>query len=320
MRIRLVFWNLGRICLVLAMSLIFPLLWSVHDSDGQILSFGLTILITAAVGGILCLICHKEKNCSLRKREGYALVTFAWVMATILGALPFMFSGVCNNFADAVFETMSGFTTTGSSVLSNLETLPPSILLWRALTHWLGGMGIVVLLVALISGSGTMHLYNAEAPGNDLSERLTPRISNTSKILWLTYIVLTIIMVIVLKIEGMSLLDALSHAFASIATGGFSSRSASVAAFDSPLIEWTLIFFMFISGANFAYFYFLIIKRKNLFFRSEEFRVYTGVVLVATALICAILLITNYYEGSSLEFIIRESCFQVVSIITTTGF
>lgn len=321
MRLGLVCWNLGKISMVMSITILLPVFWAVFTHEDTVYPLLFTFFLALAIGICLLVIFRKNRNQALRQREGFALVTFGWLLAAILGTLPYIWSGMIPDFISAFFESMSGFTTTGGTVLTDVEIHPQSMLMWRMLTHWLGGMGIVVLVVALsIHSKGSSNLYNAEAPGSTHTERLTPKISDTSTIMWVTYLGLTIVLIFLLKIEGMSFFDAICHALSTVSTGGFSTRNDSIAAYSSPFIQWTIILFMFLCGANISYIYFLLIKRKNYYLHHEDFRVYLSVLLLSSLLVTLILMNFNTYGGSSAEYYIRQSCFQVVSVVTTTGF
>lgn len=254
----------------------------------------------------------------LSRRDGVGIVMFGWLITVAIGALPFLFSRTISDVISALFESVSGFTTTGASVLDHMETLPRSILLWRAVTHFLGGMGILVLCVAIIPylGVGGMQIYRAEVAGPS-KDRLTPRIASTAKLLWGVYLLLNGSQILLLRWAGMSWFDATCHAFASLATGGFSTRSVSVLAFDSVWIEVILTVFMFLGGVNFA----LILRalRGDVlnFFRDPEFRLYLVVIGLATLVIS---FNTWGHDHSSVAGTLRPVVFTVVSIITTTGF
>jgi trk system potassium uptake protein TrkH len=245
-------------------------------------------------------------------------VTFGWTFFALFGSLPFVFSGAIPSFLDAFFETMSGFTTTGSTILTNIEAIPESLLLWRSMTQWLGGMGIIVLSLAILPmlGVGGMQLFKAEVPG-PTADRLKPRIQDTAKLLWGVYVLLTSAEIILLMLGNMSFFDALNHAFTTMATGGFSTRNASVAAYDSAFIDWVITVFMFLAGINFSLHYLALRGRVLDYVRNEEFRFYVTLTLFG------IVLITLFNMGSSYDSILdslRFSAFQVVSILTTTGF
>lgn len=276
-----------------------------------------TGLVTMSVGAGLFLSNKKLNQNSIGKREGYIIVTLAWVFISIFGSLPYMLSGVAPTFADAFFETMSGFTTTGASVFTYIEDIPKGVLFWRALTHWIGGMGIIVLSLAVlpILGIGGMQLFVAEVPGVT-PDKLTPRITETAKNLWVIYVVLTFACTIMLMFGGMSLYDSLCHSFATLATGGFGTKNDSVASF-SPYIQYVLIVFMYLAGINFSLHFFLFKRKFRQVFSNDELKNYTIIILLAALVIgVALLLIGN----SSAEKSIRDSLFTVVSIITTTGF
>ncbi|MDH4026883.1 MAG: TrkH family potassium uptake protein, partial [Desulfuromonadales bacterium] len=247
-----------------------------------------------------------------------AIVTFGWTFFALFGALPFVFSGAIPSYLNAFFETMSGFTTTGSTILTDIEAMPPSLLLWRSLTQWLGGMGIIVLSLAILPmlGVGGMQLFKAEVPG-PTTDRLKPRIQDTAKLLWGVYVLLTCIETLLLMAGGMSFFDGLNHAFTTMATGGFSTRNASVAAYNSVYIDWIITIFMFLAGVNFSLHYLALRGKIGDFIRNEEFLFYSSLVIVGTALI-TMLNMGGTYPGFLDN--LRYSAFQVVSIITTTGF
>lgn len=321
MRLGLVCWNLGKIAIVMSITILLPIFWAVFSNESAVYPLLLTFFFALVIGICLLLIFRKQRNQALRQREGFALVTFGWLLAAVLGTLPYIWSGMIPDFSSAFFESMSGFTTTGATVLTDVEIHPKSMMMWRMLTHWLGGMGIVVLVVALsIHSKGSSNLYNAETPGSSHTERLTPKISDTSTIMWTTYLGLTILLIILLKVEGMSIFDSICHAFATVSTGGFSTHNESIAAFSSPFIQWTIILFMFLCGANISYVYFLLVKRKNYYLHHEDFKVYLIVILLASMLVTLILMAFDSYGSSSAEYYIRQACFQVVSVVTTTGF
>jgi len=307
---------LGALLLFLAAALLLPIPVSFYYGDGAATALLLAALLTAVAGVLLFYNCRSDRELSVR--EGFAIVTFGWLAFTLFGALPFVFSGAIPSYLDACFETMSGFTTTGSTILTHIEGLPQSILLWRALTHWLGGMGIIVLSLAILPmlGVGGMQLFKAEVPG-PTADRLKPRIQDTAKLLWGVYVLLTVAETLLLMLGGMDLFEALCHAFATLATGGFSTRDASVAAFDSAYIDWVITLFMFLAGANFSLHYHALRGRLHEFWRNEEFRFYLWVTLGAILMITVCNLGDRY---DSLFDNLRYSAFQAVSIMTTTGF
>ncbi len=308
---------LGSLLLCLGGTLVVPLPISLYYADGVWSAFFISALICCIVGGLVMAACQSKKELSVR--EGFAVVTFGWAVFAVFGALPFLFSGAIASPVDAIFETMSGFTTTGSTILTEIETLPQSLLFWRALTHWLGGMGIIVLSLAILPmlGVGGMQLFKAEVPG-PTADRLKPRIQDTAKMLWGVYVLLTGLETVLLMVGGMSFFDAVCHAFATLATGGFSTRNASVGAYDSGYIDGVITLFMILAGINFALHFHLLRGRFRDFFRSEELRVYLAVIVVATAIIMTF----NWTEDLYAGFVenLRFTLFQVASIMTTTGF
>ena len=309
--------SLGIILMIIGISMVFPLLWSLYYGDSDCRAFFLSSCITLFVGFVSYKDTEAEGN--IQNKEAFCIVVMGWLLASCFGTLPYLLSGTFSSFADAFFETMSGFTTTGASVLSNIEGLPHGVLFWRSFTHWLGGMGIIVLFVALLSslGTGGAQMFRAESPG-PVSEKIKPRISETAKILWYTYLMLTILETILLCLFGMPLFDALCHTFGTLATGGFSTKNASVGYYSSPGIEWVIIIFMFLSGANFALHYHAF-RAKSLkgYWRNSEFKVYSCIILIVIVLITFNINTDGY---KSLGESIRGAAFQVVSIITTTGY
>jgi len=318
MRWKMVLASLSRLLIVVGLSMTIPLIWALYFNDGSWPAVVYSMVITIG-SGIIIYILFPLENTHLRYIEGYLIVTCAWLAVVLFGTLPYLFSGTMN-FTDALFETMSGFTTTGASILKDVEAMPEGILMWRSLTQWLGGMGIIVLFVALVArfGPGANRIFNAEAPGPVL-EKLTPRISDTAKNLWKFYMIFTLMQIILLAIAGMTFYDAMSHTFTTIATGGFSTKNASIGFYlDNAFIQLIIILFMFLGGTNFALYY-LVLKNKTLkvFLHNEEFMLYFKIVIIATVLV-SISLYLNMPEGQGILPI--TALFQVVSILTTTGF
>ena len=235
---------------------------SFYYKDGVFLELFSASLLTLFVGVVVMFITrHKRKE--LKKREGYVIVTFGWIFMSLAGTLPYIFTGAIPSFTDAFFETMSGFTTTGASILNDIEIIPKGVLFWRSITHWIGGMGIIVLAIAILPllGIGGMELFAAESPGPS-SDKLHPRITDTAKRLWLIYVAYTVIETILLKLAGMNLFDAVNHSLSTLSTGGFSTKNASIAFYnDQPIIQYIIILFMFLAGTNFVLSYFMF-KRK----------------------------------------------------------
>nr|WP_152734615.1 potassium transporter TrkG [Marinifilum sp. N1E240] len=297
----------------LFLSLIVSLIYGESDS----LAFLKAGLITLVVGSLSYLTSKGVKK-DLGKREGYIIVSLVWVVFSIFGCLPYLFSGAIPNVTNAFFETMSGFTTTGSSILNNIEELPHGILFWRSLTQWMGGMGIIVMFLAILPtlGIGGRELFVAEVPG-PAPDKLTPRIKETARNLWGLYMLFTLIQTILLFAGGMTFFDAINHSLTTMATGGYSTKQASVGFFTSPYLQYVIIFFMFVAGTNFTLSYAVITGKATKIFKDEEFRFYTIVVLLFSLLIAVGLFAAGNISG---EQAFRDSLFTVVSIITTTGY
>lgn len=276
-------------------------------------------VVNIFIGGLMQLFSRtKDKN--IAKREGFLIVSLGWIFLTLGGCLPYLISGSIPSLSSAIFETISGYTTTGASVLNDIESVSPSILTWRSITHWIGGMGIIVLTVAIlpILGVGGMQLFSAEAPGVT-TDKLHPRITDTAKRLWFIYVGMTLVETVLLRIAGMQWFDAINHSMATVSTGGFSTKNDSIAAYDSPWIQYIIIFFMFLSGVNFALTYWGLKGKLNKIYQNQEFRFYLVMTLFIT-LICTIVLMVNGSMDWGLEESFRKSLFQVIAFITTTGF
>lgn len=307
-----VFNALGKILVLLAFTMLIPLLVALYYHE-PLKPFIVSILITLLAG--LLLTCIKS-SVEWQQKEALAIVALTWLSAAIFGGIPFLFEGV--SFIDAVFETMSGFTSTGSTIFVDIESHSRSLLFWRSFTQWLGGMGIIVLFIAILPKFGVAgrQLFRAEAPG-PTEDKLKPRIRETARILWMVYFVISFAQVIALLLAGLSLYDAVNHTFTTMACGGFSNYGRSIEAFNSPLVEFIITFFMFVAGANFALHYRAIYVDKNFLLKDDEFRFYTALVLSATGLLTLLL----YRDlGTGLFDSFRLSIFQVVSIMTTTGY
>lgn len=310
---------IARIVAIEGVFLLVPIVISLSLGEyGAAQSFVLTLLIIAAVWAILFVLCRKE-NRPFGPRDGMVCVAASWVTLSLLGCLPFVFSGEIPRFIDAFFETVSGFTTTGASVLSDVESLSKGLLYWRSFTHWVGGMGVLVFLLAVTQVDGrekgfTMHLLRAESPGPDVG-KLVPKMRNTATILYLIYIGLTVVNVIFLLLGGMSVFDAVCTAFGTAGTGGFGVRNDSMASY-SPYLQNVTTVFMFLFGVNFSCYFLLLMRQVRAVFRDEELRLYIGVAATAVVLIvCNTLPLYNTLgEG------LRHAAFQVSSIMTTTGF
>lgn len=280
--------------------------------------FIISSIITITVGFGLKYWSRKSGEAEIRKRDGYLIVVLGWLSMTAFGTLPYGLSGAIPNFTDAFFETMSGFSTTGASVLDNIEGLPNGILFWRSMTQWIGGMGIIVLTIAILPllGIAGMELFVAEAPG-PTKDKIHPRIKETAKRLWVIYVILTAAETIALMLCGMNFFDAINHSLTTCSTGGFSTKQASIAHFNSSAIEYVIVFFMFFSGTNFTLLYFAFKGRIRKIWQNDEFKWYLGFVLTLIAVVTVgIYFYSDAPPGNPLRFAI----FQVVSIVTTTGY
>lgn len=316
-KFRVILKILGFLLLIESAGILLSIPFSVYFGDSDVLPILYSGLLALVAGAMLVLATWKYKD-EPGIREGYAIVTFGWIMLSVFGALPFYLSGYVPHFADAFFETMSGFTTTGATILTDIEKLPHGILFWRSMTHWFGGMGIILLSIAIlpILGVGGMQLFKAEVPGV-VYDKLTPRIKETAAILWSVYLGLTILEIILLMIGNMTFFDAVCHTFGTMATGGFSTKNASVGFYDSPYIQYVIIVFMFLAGVNFVFHYHALKGNFSSFRKSTEFKLYSGIIIGASVFG------TVYHRinsGLGLEQSFRDSLFQVVSIMTTTGF
>lgn len=300
----------------------------VYD-DGATLDITLAAIVTMLVG-VLGMFYTRNHKKQVKRKEGYIIVTFGWLVMSASGMLPYLFSGTIPDLTNAFFETISGYTTTGASVVDDIEALPEGILLWRSLTHWIGGMGIIVLAIAILPllGIGGMQLFAAEAPGPS-SDKLHPRITDTAKRLWLIYFSYTVAETILLKLAGMSFFDAVNHSLATLSTGGFSTKNASMAYWNNePLIQYIVILFMFLAGSNFVLSYYAFKGKVQKVLMDEEFKFYSIFILCFT--IVAGLVV--YFQGNvaesdfhpmifgEAESAFRHTLFQVISVITTTGF
>lgn len=318
MKVKIVLHVLSVIMLIISLFIILSAIVSfIYDETESAFAFIKTIAIIIPVSVFVYFITKSGKDKVLGTREGFLLVTSSWIAASLAGALPFVFSGAIPAYTDAFFETMSGFTTTGASILTDIEALSHGMLFWRSLTHWLGGMGIVVLTVALLPllGIGGIQLLRAEAPGPSM-DKITPKITQTAKILWLIYVGFTVIEIILLMIGGMSLFDASTHTFGTMATGGFSTKASSIGAFNSAYIHIVITVFMVLAGMNFNLFYKVLSGNFKGFFRDTEMRVYLSIFILVSVLISINLLGTYGSFGKSLQY----ASFQTASILTTTGY
>jgi len=317
LNIRILLKVLGLLLLVEAAALTVTLLVAFIYGGPDISSFAYSIGITSAAGVIAFLIGRTSEG-HVGKREAYITVSLVWIVFSLFGALPYVMGGFIPSYTDAFFETMSGFTTTGSSILNDIESLPHGILFWRSITQWLGGMGIIVLSLAILPvfGIGGMQLFVAEVPG-PTPDKLHPRIQQTAKHLWGIYVLLTFAETILLVLGKMSFFDAICHSFTTMATGGYSTKQASIAYFNSPYIEYVIIVFMIFAGTNFTLSYIALRGKVIRAVSNEEFKWYIFFIVIFTIIIAVGLNITS---GNVAEENFRNSLFQVVSIITTTGY
>ncbi|CAI8248707.1 MAG: Trk system potassium uptake protein TrkH [Formosa sp. Hel1_33_131] len=288
--------------------------------------------ISVLAFGVMSMLCTKNHTKEMNKREGYLVVAFGWIVMTMSGTLPYLFTGAIPDFSNAFFETISGYTTTGSTILNDIESLPEGVLFWRSLTHWIGGMGIIVLAIAILPllGIGGMQLFAAEAPGPS-ADKLHPRITDTAKRLWLIYFGYTAAETLFLSLAGMSFFDALNHSMSTLSTGGFSTKNASIAHWnDRPLIQYIIILFMFLAGTNFVLSYFAFKGKLSKIVQDEEFKLYFKFILIFTLIAASVIYYYSYMDAASVfdhplvwgigEGSFRHALFQVVAIVTTTGF
>jgi len=314
MNFRLVLSVLGGLLMFLGATLLLPIPFSLYYADGQSGWFLLSAALSAGIG--VGLFRRYRSRAEVTLREGFAIVTFAWIVFAVFGGVPYLLSGSLTNPVDAVFESMSGFTTVGASVFTNVEAVPRSVLFWRALTQWLGGMGIIVLGVAILPllGVGGMQLYEAEAPG-PTADRLTPRIQDTARLLWGVYALITVVGTGLLWVGEMDFFDSLCHTFTAVATGGFSTRNASMGAFGS-YSQIIMILVMIAGGANFSLHYYALLGRPASYWKSEELRFYLA--LLGGSTLIAVVSNWHLYESPLLN--LRDSAFTITTVMTTTGF
>lgn len=296
-----------------------PFAWYYDFNQDLHWDFLICSSITILFGSVMRLSTKTEHNAEIKKRDGYLIVVGGWICMSLFGSLPYVISGSIPNFTDAFFETMSGFTTTGSTILNDIESLPRSILFWRSMTQWIGGMGIIVLTIAVLPllGIGGMELFVAEAPG-PTKDKIHPRIKETAKRLWIIYFGLTSLETIILLFLGLDFFDAINHALTTTSTGGFSTKQDSIAAFQNPWVETVIVIFMFIAGTNFTLIYFgLKLKFKKLL-KNDEFKWYISALAIVIITLSLFHFLT--VDRSNILTSFRFISFQVVSIITTTGY
>lgn len=300
-----------------SLTLLPPTIISLIYKDGDFPAFLYTILLILFLG--LSMMFIKPQNSNISPKDGFVIVALGWLLISLFGALPFYFSGAIPSFVDAFFESSSGFTTTGSTLLSDIENLPRGILFWRSFTIWVGGMGILVLTMAILPsmGIGSMQILKAESPGPIIG-KIVPRLGNSAKILYGIYLGLTLIQIILLILAGMPIYDAFLHAFGTLGTGGFSNKNLSVSHYDSVLIDTIITVFMILSGINFSLYYFILRGNIKSFFKDQELRLYFIIMGSSILLITCDLLFHSHYDSITSAF--RYSGFQIASIMTSTGY
>ncbi|MBU1183716.1 MAG: TrkH family potassium uptake protein [Proteobacteria bacterium] len=318
MKARPVLHTLGAFLFILGLLMAVPLGCSLYYREADARSFLFSILITSTAGMALYLAGKPKEGKAIRHREGFLIVSAGWILASFFGGLPYLLHGALPSLTDAYFETMSGFTTTGATVITKIEGLPHGILLWRSMTQWLGGMGIIILSVAILPflGVGGRQLFKAELPG-PVKDKLEPRIVETARSLWIVYGIITVVGFIFLLFGGMSVFDAVNHIFTAMATGGFSTKDSSIAWFNSAYIDGVLVAFMLLAGMNFTLHYQVLTGNFQSFYKNSELRFFLGTVVIATLLITADLYL---HVSADIGRAFRYALFQASSIVTTTGF
>ncbi|MDZ7672764.1 MAG: potassium transporter TrkG [Halanaerobiales bacterium] len=316
MEFGIVLKTLGQLLLVESIFLLTPLSISIYYNGDDLTAFLTAALVTAAVGFFLYLS-NKKSHGIVRYKESFMIVALGWILVSFFGAIPFTLAGTFGSFVDSFFEAVSGFTTTGATVLTNIEAEPHGILFWRSLTHWLGGMGILVFTLALLPAIGfsSVSILKAESPGPSPT-KLVPKITKTAQLLYIIYLFLTVMQIILLKIAGMSFFDSVTHTFATMGTGGFSPMNKSIGAYNIPSYEWIIFLFMILAGTNFSLYYDALLGKFKTLFMDKEFQFYISVIAIAIVLIT--INITNSIDNLALSF--RQASFQVTSIVSTTGF
>ena len=312
---------IGKLQFIIGGSMMLPLFVAIiYKEYDSVVAFTITCAISFGLGILTTsVLCKNASTESLRYTDSYFIVTFAWIMSSVLAAIPFVIEGSIPNVVDAFFEMCSGFSTTGATILTDVEALPKSMLFWRSETQWLGGMGIIVLMVALVPNLGVkaQNVASAETPGPTVT-KLTSRFSDTARSLYIAYVILTAVLVILLLFGGMNLFDAVAHAFSTMATGGFGIYSDSIAHFNSYYITWVITIFMIIAGTNFNLFFTMIFDKVKTALADEELRLYGVILFVSTTLVTASLLTQGGY--SSVFKALTDAAFQISTLISTTGY
>ncbi len=319
MNFRLIFYVVGNFLKYFGFLMLIPAVISLIYGDNELFAFILTSFATTTTGYILEIITKKAAVLKeIKRQEGFLIAALCWVLACLFGSLPYLLLSVFSHPVDAIFESFSGFTTTGATVLSEIESLPHGILFYRSFTQWLGGMGIIILAIAILPrlSVGGMQLMGLEAPG-PTTEKLTPRISETAKKLWSVYVLMTVACFVLLYISGISIFDSITTSFSTLATGGFSVKNASIGGFNNGWVEIIVMFFMFLSGMNYVLLYYLFSGKQLNIFKSSELRFYCFLIAFFIAFVFFDLMVNH---PMNLMDAIRYSSFQVISIITTSGF
>ena len=327
---KIIFYLMGLLVVVNGGFMLLSSIVSFYYKDGVGLQMVEAGIVTLIIGAIFMFLTRSKRK-ELQKRDGYVIVTFGWIFMSLTGTLPYIFTGAIPSFTNAFFETISGYTTTGASILNDIESIPNGVLFWRSITHWIGGMGIIVLAIAILPllGIGGMELFAAEAPGPS-GDKLHPRITDTAKRLWIIYVGYTIAETVLLKLAGMSMFDAVNHSLSTLSTGGFSTKNNSIAYWNNqPIIQYIIMFFMFLAGTNFVLSYFMFKRKFRKIFHDEEFRFYIISIVAISIMASFVIYFRSDITQSTIDHPMvwgryesgfRHSFFQVLAIITTTGF
>lgn len=315
MNYKMIFGTVGRVLAVESAFMLLPAIVSVLYNESAVWAILLTAVITFAFGAFLSFVCRKS-NSVIYAKEGFAIVALSWIAMSVFGALPFVISGYIPNYIDALFEIVSGFTTTGATILRDIEAISKGLLFWRSFSHWLGGMGVLVFVMAILPkiSDRSIHILRAEMPGHSVG-KLVPKAKSTARILYLIYIVMTLIEIVLLLFGGMNLFESTVISFGTAGTGGFTVTNAGIGAY-TPYCQWVITVFMFLFGINFNLYYMLLIRKVRSVFKSEELWTYICILGVSTAIIT----INTMSSVGALSDTLRHSAFQVTSFMTTTGY
>ncbi|MBP7459954.1 MAG: TrkH family potassium uptake protein [Candidatus Delongbacteria bacterium] len=319
MRIKVISRLMGLLIIFLAWNMLPSMLWSIYYNEPVWRDFVFSIALFTGIGLAMIAFGHDQTNTSLYKKEALTIVTFSWLIAGLMGAFPFFTSGYIPHYVDAFFETISGFTTTGASILSDIEVLPKGLLFWRSYTHWLGGMGIIVLFLALIPfvGASGKRMYQFEVPGPDV-EGLKPKIQSTSMILWGIYLGITVLILLLLRLAGMNWFDSFCHTFGAIGTGGFSTKNLSIGYYQNLWIHGIILLAIILAATNFSIHYYFIKRKFSLVFKDWEFRAYYTLMLGASLVIAWILFSQNIFSSFWKSWL--YAAFNSISMMTSTGY